>query len=378
MLQQQASDERAQSRLILSKFFDNQTQQVTSTQPPPPPDPFGGAIGVQSAVRAGFEDMGGVLRGFREDLTDIARQHARSSAEAQTTRNIQSMVKGVEVDVKRHPDQQSIQDAVAQGVSNAVSRLQAQPDVATLKGIEQAIAELSQRIRSIEQQPPPTLTQPNTRLRAPALVKEGLWDANQYQEQQAAMGGVVKPVKTPAELYQEQFAIEEGAQKRKKMSPSLATDDVWATGGAAQQAIKRIMMSFRSCLYNVGHYDKRVHVVMRITTSLGCNGMKMVDICGTCGILTIYDGTRVRLFSVLVLTRSGVVIADLMRMALILIHRPRCSPMVMGWHLRDGKGMALCPTCSCDRPRCQARPTSITHRRPATHIRDVEGGCPVA
>lgn len=47
-------------------------------------------------------------------------------------------------------------------------------------------------------------------------------------------------------------------------------------------------MSFRSCLYNVGHYDKRVHVVMRTTTSLGCNGMKMVDICGTCGILTIY------------------------------------------------------------------------------------------
>jgi hypothetical protein len=238
MLQQQASDERAQSRLILSKFFDNQTQQVTSTQPPPPPDPFGGAIGVQSAVRAGFEDMRGMLRGFREDLTDIARQHARSSAEAQTARSIQNMVKGVEVDVKRYPDQQSIQDAVAQGVSNAVSRLQAQPDVATLKGIEQAIAELSQRIRSIEQQPPPTLTQPNTRLRAPALVKEGLWDANQYVEQQAAMEAVVKPIKTPAELYQKQFAIEEAATvKRKKMLPRVSADDRWETGGAAQQAV---------------------------------------------------------------------------------------------------------------------------------------------
>jgi hypothetical protein len=146
------------------------------------------------------------------------------------------MIKGVEVDVKRHSDQQNLQQAVAQGISEAVSKLQqGQPDVGTLKNIEQAIAELSQRIHSIEQQPAPTLTTPNTRLRVPALLKEGLWDANQYMEQQAAMEGVVKPAKTPAELWQEQFAIEEGARKRRSLGPSPG--DFYSEmmmGGAAQ------------------------------------------------------------------------------------------------------------------------------------------------
>lgn len=241
LMAQQASDERAQSRLILTKLLDPPPQQTTSNQPPPPPDPFGGAIALQSTVQTGFEGMRDVLRGFREELTDIARQHARSSAEAQTARNIQGMLKGVKVDVKRSPDQQSIQDAVARGVSEAMSKLErGQQDAATLKGIEKMIAELSQCVQSIEKRPAPTSTQPSTTLRTPALIKG---DANLYAEQQAAMEGVVKPTKTPAELWQEQFVIEEGARssKRSKLSPSLDTsaqggflDDYWSTGGAAQ------------------------------------------------------------------------------------------------------------------------------------------------
>lgn len=249
LMAQHAADERAQSRLILSKFFDAQQAQQNS-QPPPPPDSggLGGAIAVQNAVRSGFDDLRGVLGDFRRDLSDIAERHARASAERRSAEHIQSMIKGLEVDIKRSKEQDQLQQSVTQGIKDALSTLQRQPDpsAATMKAIEASIADLARRVHAVESAPPPvpTLQTPNTTLRAPALIKEHLWGANHMAEQQAAMEGVVKPVKTPAELYQEQFAIEEGARlaRRKVLSPDngldpsgqgFFTDGYWPQGGAA-------------------------------------------------------------------------------------------------------------------------------------------------
>lgn len=72
-------------------------------------------------MQTDFESRHDVLRGFRDDLTNVARQHPSFH---QTARSIQSTHdQGVEVGAKRHSDQQNIEEAVVQGVSEAMSKL---------------------------------------------------------------------------------------------------------------------------------------------------------------------------------------------------------------------------------------------------------------
>lgn len=244
---QRERDAHAQKMLTMSIDALGRQAQLPQTvaQPQPPPDPFGGGGAIQ-AVRSGFDDLRGVLGDFRRDLTDIADRHARASAERKSAEHIQSMIKGLEVDIKRSRQQEELQHSVAQGIKDALSTLQRQPDpsAATMKGIEASIADLARRVQAVESAPPPmpTLQTPNTTLRTPALIKEHLWGANHMAEQQAAMEGVVKPFRTPEELYQEQLAIMDTGRIKRKLEPSpdpsprgggFFTDAYWPTGGAA-------------------------------------------------------------------------------------------------------------------------------------------------
>lgn len=73
-------------------------------------------------MQTDFESRHDVLRGFRDGLTNIARQHIRRSTRLPGAYRAR-MIKGVEVGAKRHSDQQNIKEAVVQGVSEAMSKL---------------------------------------------------------------------------------------------------------------------------------------------------------------------------------------------------------------------------------------------------------------
>lgn len=213
LLREQQQAERAQAKILLTTALDRQQpQQVAQAQPPPDPFGGGGAIMMKMAFDSGFDSLKEQLRGLRSDLTEVQRANARGSEESQSARDIQAMIKGLEVKINRGKDTDLLQQALRE-VQDAKSRLDQRPPASPgrdlLLEIKQGLGQINQRLDDLESKAPvPMLTSPAAPLR---VVKDASsWGQNFMAEQNAAMQGAVKPGQSFAERMQEQFAIEEG------------------------------------------------------------------------------------------------------------------------------------------------------------------------